>query len=746
MKCSLLTLSCALDGELSRERQAELESHLVTCERCRTGMRYLHEETERISSLARVAVAPGTATALLERARVATVPPASDEAGAPGGPSTPSDQGQKDPDPFSLMGMGAQIITVDEAPRAIIPLPSKEGAAEVDPASAEPEPALMEPSADQAAVDSNPAPEELLPISSSEEPREEQGATMEADLEAQPGAGDLTDQDTASDLNPWPDRAPTAAALGEMVDSKPLTDTPAHSSDPDGDGTGGEEADGEVVPSSPWELESADDAGEPENHQESDWLSTGDDVQAESAGTDSSSETFSEPEIPAPAPGGPGYDWSEDEWLAESPAASGIGTSGQDEPPPLFVPFYLPVSEPEVVGSPVEPPGGGEDIWSPPELRETAPQTAGEESVAEQEQATVNAQSPSPSTGDSDEVMQVALEESALLGELNYLDRTPGEGLPQMAPPQETVSLPPPPSIVAKQGAGGTGWEPKATLDLGLLPDIAAVKPESSSQLPAAAPATPVTRSGQGTAPRLGESRGPKRPVDSVAAMGGSALRDEVLPRRRRPRTAPPKAPTAGSSRDSAPPRSWTRTATIAIAALAVFLIGWSLLHHSAKPAATSPSHHHAIVPTQSKPTPAQKHTPTPATVPAVTLTGTQSFGGTGSGYQVQGAQYGLHQNNTQLWVVFQLVTGSGAPKVTTGFDGTSALYVEMSGVTPGTAVAQPFSGVVVTSVSPAQMSGFSGAVYLLKLSHSTQIVSEYLLPGSPTSSAGERVVLELQN
>ena len=70
MKCSLLTLSCALDGELSQERQAELETHLVTCERCRSGMRYLREETERISQLARAHVPPGSATAILERARV----------------------------------------------------------------------------------------------------------------------------------------------------------------------------------------------------------------------------------------------------------------------------------------------------------------------------------------------------------------------------------------------------------------------------------------------------------------------------------------------------------------------------------------------------------------------------------------------------------------------------------------------------------------------------------------------------
>ena len=70
MKCSLLTLSCALDGELSRERQLELDAHLITCERCKTGMRYLREETERISLLAPVRLSEDKATALLERSRV----------------------------------------------------------------------------------------------------------------------------------------------------------------------------------------------------------------------------------------------------------------------------------------------------------------------------------------------------------------------------------------------------------------------------------------------------------------------------------------------------------------------------------------------------------------------------------------------------------------------------------------------------------------------------------------------------
>ncbi|HUY96781.1 MAG TPA: zf-HC2 domain-containing protein [Verrucomicrobiae bacterium] len=69
-KCSLLTLSCALDGELPTSTQAELESHLVSCERCKIGLQYLREETERIANLPRIHLPGGTIEALLQRTRV----------------------------------------------------------------------------------------------------------------------------------------------------------------------------------------------------------------------------------------------------------------------------------------------------------------------------------------------------------------------------------------------------------------------------------------------------------------------------------------------------------------------------------------------------------------------------------------------------------------------------------------------------------------------------------------------------
>jgi hypothetical protein len=56
MRCSLLALSSYIDAELDPEPTGELEAHLVACDRCRTAVGHLHEESARIGGLARVHV------------------------------------------------------------------------------------------------------------------------------------------------------------------------------------------------------------------------------------------------------------------------------------------------------------------------------------------------------------------------------------------------------------------------------------------------------------------------------------------------------------------------------------------------------------------------------------------------------------------------------------------------------------------------------------------------------------------
>src|SRR5580700_12312963 len=56
MRCSLLALSSYIDAELDLEPAGELEAHLVACDRCRTALGHLREESARIGALARVHV------------------------------------------------------------------------------------------------------------------------------------------------------------------------------------------------------------------------------------------------------------------------------------------------------------------------------------------------------------------------------------------------------------------------------------------------------------------------------------------------------------------------------------------------------------------------------------------------------------------------------------------------------------------------------------------------------------------
>jgi Putative zinc-finger len=65
VRCSLLTLSSYLDGELLPERTGELEAHLIACTRCSTGLGYLREEAERIRGLSPARVPAESAERML---------------------------------------------------------------------------------------------------------------------------------------------------------------------------------------------------------------------------------------------------------------------------------------------------------------------------------------------------------------------------------------------------------------------------------------------------------------------------------------------------------------------------------------------------------------------------------------------------------------------------------------------------------------------------------------------------------
>jgi anti-sigma factor RsiW len=71
VKCSLLTLSTFIDGELPDDRRSEVDAHLVGCPRCSAGAATLREERDRVGRLARVHVDPESAQSMLEQVGIA---------------------------------------------------------------------------------------------------------------------------------------------------------------------------------------------------------------------------------------------------------------------------------------------------------------------------------------------------------------------------------------------------------------------------------------------------------------------------------------------------------------------------------------------------------------------------------------------------------------------------------------------------------------------------------------------------
>ena len=93
MKCSLLALSSYLDDELDPGRRAEIEAHLIGCERCRKGLECLREETERFGALGRVHVPDDAVSGFLQQLGLLgpddTLPPRAPRPPDPPGPELP---------------------------------------------------------------------------------------------------------------------------------------------------------------------------------------------------------------------------------------------------------------------------------------------------------------------------------------------------------------------------------------------------------------------------------------------------------------------------------------------------------------------------------------------------------------------------------------------------------------------------------------------------------------------------------
>jgi hypothetical protein len=289
------------------------------------------------------------------------------------------------------------------------------------------------------------------------------------------------------------------------------------------------------------------------------------------------------------------------------------------------------------------------------------------------------------------------------------------------------------------------GWEPATELKVPWR-DIPAATPAADTWVPDLT-TLPISRDASPLPPAtpFAASAPPARPaaaaVPGLLADGEPGGLDRERPRRSTGGGARrPIAPKSGG--DGTEARSWTRTGLIAVAALAVVLILWNVTHGASK---ATGSHHPRG---QATPISSAKPSPSPTTSPAATpsplaLTGSQTVGSNGSGYQLQTVRYGVHGD--QYWVVFQMVQGSGSPQITCSFDGPQTIYVEMQGVAPSkTAPPQPPAGADVSSITIGHVSGFTGAVYIIHLTKAMQ-VSPSLVTGTEAGGSGERYLDILQ-
>lgn len=615
MRCSLLSISSYLDGELSPERSGELEAHLVACSRCSNGLGYLREEKERIRTLMAVHAREGAAEELL-----ATV-------GLVAAPETPQHVEPQSPPQFllDLPDTGKAAAAPDttgpdtlELPGTAMPKPAANGTnGKAAPAPAPPpveEIAPAEPADTAPAPEVAPAPEATPPAAEVTPPPPQMAAPPAHDDVAPPPAPLHTPRPSS-----WFERARDTIALRwALMRGVEMDD---------------DEDDGFQIISG---------AGAPPR------------------------PTSRSVERPARTVG-----------PADEPVVAAAESRS-------FDPEAAP-TEPEAYEPPDEPIPAPDDAIDPrmvwPQLRPRAVE-------------------PQPEP-----------ERAPVVPPLAFRDYGTDSYHPSTPPPDE---------------------------------------PEPSPAAPVPPPARSIP-AGDSTAPQQAPA-GSGRHMRALHG-GGRTFKLPAVPFPR-PRPAGARSPLGSPLGDR---RLWIFGATVVILALIGLLLGKHVtqpvnpnLAAGAVPNPTaialpSASAHAPTAAATPVPTPAPTATPTaaptatPAPRPAqpnpANLTGVQTLGSGASGVQVQDLRYGEHPNDFRI--VFDL-SGSATPTTQVGFGNPTTLYVEFSGVTGGTAPAQPPAGQTATTVKLLQPSPIAGkTVYEITLAKPSTLATSYLL--SPT-----RLVIDL--
>lgn len=647
MRCSLLTISSYLDGELSPERSGELEAHLVACARCSNGLGYLREEKERIRTLMAVHAREGAAEELL-----ATV-------GLVAAPARPHDLEEPEP---------------QTPPQFLLDLPdagSRAPDVPVDPGTLELPGTAMPKVPGGTNGTGTPAPPPL-----------------EANDAAVPN-GTFAPPDVAPplltpirDAPPMPEPPPRDAGLVRELQPAP-----------------GDAAPLDAMPPSP------DDLADP---------------------------ALAPVRPPRPASW---FERARDTIALRWALMRGgeIDAAGDDDIQIVSGAGAPPRHAPRSVERPARTagPAGAPVVAAAPPRSADPPAAPAEAEVGGPEHELMQ----------PDEAMQAQAEtfpipDDAIDPRTVWPQLRPRAGEEAREPERNPIAPP-----LAFRDYGVDRY--RASSPPRYAPEPAPEPPETQPPV-----SSPVPRS---TTPQPAPQPAHARSGRHVRALhgGGRTFKLPAVPfPRPHPRGRRPAL--AGPLGDR---RLWIFGSAVAILALIGLLLGKQVTQPSNPSLATgavpnptaialpsSPAHAPTAAATPvPTPAPTAVPTPTPAPTPAqpnpATLTGVQTLGSGATGVQVQDLRYGEHPNDFRI--VFDL-SGGATPTTQVGFGNPTTLYVEFSGVTGGSAPAQPPAGQTATAVKLVQPSPIAGkTIYEITLARPATLATSYLL--SPT-----RLVIDL--
>ena len=693
MKCSLLTLSTYIDEELSADRRAEVDAHLVGCTVCSTGATTLRQERSRIGQLARVRVAPASTRLMLEQLGISGADDvAATPRAVPQATTTPTDEA-----PWHSAQSSKALPWTPRRPGPV-------GAAAAPP----PLPVPM------------PAP----PVSAAIEPLIEEIPVLSADDDVQPDLPfDSSPVMAYRETGHGPVIERSGSAEAEPVLSRPSPSPPQLAPDPVSTDPAKTEA--SISVEAETSVSAMPDPGQPVD--EGSIPSDGWEVELPPAAVSPAPDRWSAP-IPAQPPDdvpvGPGS-------FGGPPLATGPPTRVSSTGPVMMwsrlrdaVAVRMALSR---NGEAIE---DSIDIVNGAAPRRGAPRPPSPP-------ATPQRPLDPPAIPASAETMQLtgvsgAGRQASLHQADDHLGRIPS-----------AEELDAPLWTAADETPIHSAWTPAGRSDV----EPAAAAPEwnafaASSYMHGADEPAPLAAPAPERARPLGRhSRAVARDGNEPAQRLRAAVAAlAAIPSRLRAgNTGASKGAHAASAAGESSHRD--RRIIAAIAAVAViFLTALVIGHGSSAPSpagtASRVSPAHSSAPAASAPTvaPPAVVAPAPSAKPPATATPTvQTIGAGATGFQVLDLRYG--QQPGYMRIVFDMGPVSGnngaSPTATVASSGPTTLLVSFAGTLPAGSAGSPPPGTVVSSVSLASASG-GKVVYKITLTHAVTPSELYLAGTSP--------------